>query len=211
VTDRLDGLGHDLVVGGHHQHDDVGDLRAASAHRGERLVARRIEEGDALPSRQAHVVRADVLGDATGLACDDVRLADVVEQRRLAVVDVTHDGDHGRPRDLRSFVLDFGRRFLLGHVLALAHGLEAEGARDQLDLVEVEPLVHRDHQPQLLERELDNLNGRHLHDLGELRDRDEFVDADAGLFALGLLGRATGEQLAIGRLVTPALAARWTA
>ena len=46
VADRLDRLRHDLVVGRDDEHDDVGDLRAAGAHGGERLVARRVEEGD---------------------------------------------------------------------------------------------------------------------------------------------------------------------
>ena len=40
VVDRLDGLGHHAVVGGDDEHDDVGDLGAAGAHLGERLVAR---------------------------------------------------------------------------------------------------------------------------------------------------------------------------
>ena len=31
VIDRLDRLRHHAVVGGHHQHDDVGDLGAALA------------------------------------------------------------------------------------------------------------------------------------------------------------------------------------
>ena len=44
------------------------------------------------------LVGADMLGDAAGLAGDDIGLADRVEQRRLAVVDVAHDGDHRRPR-----------------------------------------------------------------------------------------------------------------
>ena len=51
-----------------------------------------------LAVRQRDVVRADVLRDAARFAGDDVRLADVVEQRRLAVVDVTHDGDDRRTR-----------------------------------------------------------------------------------------------------------------
>ena len=46
VADRLDRLRHDLVVGRDDQDDDVGDLGAAGAHGGERLVARRVEEGD---------------------------------------------------------------------------------------------------------------------------------------------------------------------
>ena len=74
-------------------------LRAAGAHRGERRVARRIEERDhAL--RRFHVVRADVLRDAARLARRDLGAADVVEQRGLAVVDVAHDRDDRRTRRL---------------------------------------------------------------------------------------------------------------
>ena len=40
-----------------------------------------------------------MLGDAAGLACDDVGVAYVVEQRGLAVVDVTHDGHDRRTCD----------------------------------------------------------------------------------------------------------------
>ena len=97
VRDRFLRLRHDAVVGRDDQHDDVGDLRAARAHRRERLVARRVEERDhAL--RRLDVVGADVLRDAAGLAARDARAADRVEQRRLAVVDVAHDRDHRRPR-----------------------------------------------------------------------------------------------------------------
>ena len=79
-----------------------------------------------LPPGSDDVVRADVLRDAAGLAGDDVRLPDVVEQRRLAVVDVTHDGDDRRPRhELLGRVLG-GVGLHLRGVLVLAHGLEAE-------------------------------------------------------------------------------------
>ncbi len=124
VVDRLDGLRHHAVVGGDHQHDDVGHLGAAGAHRGERLVARRVEEDDVAPVR-VNLVGADVLGDAAGLARGDVGLADGVEQRRLAVVDVTHDGDDRR-----------ARHQILGRVLGLAVGDDlvlVEGGRLDLD------------------------------------------------------------------------------
>ena len=45
VRDRLARLRHDAVVGGDHEHGDVRHLRAAGAHGRERLVARRVEEG----------------------------------------------------------------------------------------------------------------------------------------------------------------------
>ena len=56
-------------------------------------MTRRIEEGDLLAVLELHFVSADVLGDATRFSRDHVRLADVVEQGGLTVVDVTHHGD----------------------------------------------------------------------------------------------------------------------
>src|SRR3954466_16073905 len=100
VRYRLDGLRHESVVSGDDQYNDIRDLRAASAHRRECLVAGRIKEADPLAVRQGDVVRADVLSDTTSLAGNDVCLTDVVEQRRLSVIDVTHDGHDGRTRDL---------------------------------------------------------------------------------------------------------------
>ena len=91
-------LRHDAVVGRDHQDDDVGDARAAGAHHRERFVTGRVEEHD-VAVVDLHRVGADVLGDAAGLALGDARRADGVEQRRLAVVDVTHDGDDRRARD----------------------------------------------------------------------------------------------------------------
>ena len=43
-----------------------------------------------------YLVGTDVLGDAAGLFLADVGLTDGVQQSGLAVVDVTHDGDHRR-------------------------------------------------------------------------------------------------------------------
>ena len=97
VVDGLDGLRHDAVVGRDHEHRDVRDLGAAGAQRGERLVARGVEERD-LAVADVDLVRADVLRDAAGLARGHVGLADGVEQRRLAVVDVAHDRHDRRAR-----------------------------------------------------------------------------------------------------------------
>ena len=66
VVDRLLRLRLDAVVGGDHDHGEVGDLGAARAHRGERLVARRIEERESFAV--VDLVGADVLRDAAGLA-----------------------------------------------------------------------------------------------------------------------------------------------
>ena len=68
-------------------------------------MARRVEEDDAL-AVVGDLARADVLGDAAALAGRDLGRADRVEQARLAVVDVTHDGhDRGARLQVGGIVL----------------------------------------------------------------------------------------------------------
>ena len=106
VVDGLEGLGHDAVVGCDYDDDDVGDLGAAGTHAGEGLVTGGIEEDDLATEGGGvglgdfDLVGADVLGDAASFARGYVGGADGVEQRGLAVVDVTHDRDHRRTVDL---------------------------------------------------------------------------------------------------------------
>ena len=102
VVERFDRLRHHAVVGGDHEDREVRRLRTTGTHGGERLVTRGVEERDAALGAlvlDLDLVGADVLGDAAGLAGDDVGRPDRVEQLRLAVVDVTHDGDDRGPGD----------------------------------------------------------------------------------------------------------------
>ena len=120
--------------------------------------------------RVVHLVGADVLGDAAGLAGRDLGLADRVQQRGLAVVDVAHDRHHRRALD----------EVLLG-VLEHRLDLDVVGGVDDLDLlVELvgqhldrvvgERLRERRH---LAERHqlLDHLGHRHAEVLGDVLDR----------------------------------------
>jgi len=79
--------------------------------------------------------------DAAGLALGDVRLADRIEERRLAVVDVTHDRHDRGPRLLRfggflgRLVLHLDRRLgVERHVLDRV----LEFLRDQRRGIEIE-------------------------------------------------------------------------
>ena len=72
MVDGLACLGHDAVVRGDDQDDDVGDLGATGPHHGEGGVARSVEEDDIAASRDVDLVGADVLGDAAELSAGDV-------------------------------------------------------------------------------------------------------------------------------------------
>ena len=177
VVHGLDRLRHDAVVRGHDEDDDVGDLGAAGAHEGEGLVAGGVEEDD-LPRADVDVVGADVLGDAAGLARRHLGLADRVEERGLAVVDVAHDRDHGRARDevlrLRLHRLDLDDLLLEG----LDRGLVAELLADLDGQLRVEALVDRRHDAARDERlhDVAALDVGHL--LRQLLDGDALGEGD---------------------------------
>jgi hypothetical protein len=164
VVERLDGLRLDAVVGRDDQHDDVGDLGAAGAHGGERLVARGVDEGDladAALDGVVHLVGADVLRDAAGLALDDVGRADRVEQQRLAVVDVTHDRHDRRADDEGRLVVVVGAE---GEVEAVEQGRVLLLRRDDLHVV---AQVGAEQLQRLVGAGL--RRGHHLAELGEGR------------------------------------------
>ena len=189
VVDRLLGLRHDAVVGGDDDDGDVGDLGAAGAHRREGGVAGRVEEGDRLLV-VVDLVGADVLGDAAGLARGDLGLADRVQQRGLAVVDVAHDRDHRRAvGEVLVGVLELRRLRLLvggGDDLDLAVVLVG----DRPDRVVGEGLGegrHLPHRHQLL----DHLGAAEAEQLGDLAHGRAGVD----LGRLGLGGLDSGRRL----------------
>ena len=118
-----------------------------------------VEESD-LAAVVLDLVGADVLSDPAGLRLDDRGLADRVEQGRLAVVDVAHDRDHGRPvcEILCGVLVLLRLELLLGRVLDLQLTVRNELGGDQLDLLVAERLGDGDHLPQA---------HHHLDDVGD--------------------------------------------
>ena len=129
------------------------------------------------------MIGADVLGDAPGFALRDPGLADGVQQRGLAVVDVAHDGDHRRP--------GFGLPFLpgsQGQQFLFLHGgmfrLVAEFAGHDDRGIEVDGIVdvgHHAHVQQLL----DDFAALDAHALGQFAHGDGFAHLDTPLDGLG--------------------------
>ena len=100
---RFDRLWHDTVVSRDDEHDQVGYLRPTRPHRGERLVARSIDEGDetlTFACVHRHLEGTCRLGDAASFTLGDLRLANAVQEGCLAVVNVSENGDDCRARAL---------------------------------------------------------------------------------------------------------------
>ena len=227
MVECLDRLRLDAIIGGDDEHGDIRHLRAAGAHGGECLVARRIDEGDGtlcLAGVGDDLVGADVLGDPTGLASDDIRLADRVEQLGLAVVDVAHDGHDRRTRHeiaLVALVLAEVEREGLEQFAILVLGrhhldVEVEFATEELQCVVIDRLGRGDHLPELEEHGHEICRARIdlLREVGQARTTGKSHDlaiaagqahtADrrslhvVEFLALGALGLATARRASAG-------------
>ena len=212
VVDGFHGLGHDAVVGGHHQDGYVGDHGAAGAHSSEGLVAGGVQEGDRA-ALDVHLIGADVLGDAARLAGDHVGVADIVQQGGLTVVDVAHDHHHGGAGlkvlllvlgGVDQLLLDGDHDFLL-HLAAQLHGYQGGS-------VVVDDLTEGGHHAHL-HQGLDHLGAGLFHAGGQLAHADLVGDhhlqrsllGDLQLEAAHLLGLLL-LALVAGALLAAALA-----
>ena len=95
MVDGFNGLGHDAIIGSHHQYGNICHLGTTGTHGRKGFMPRSIQENDG-PALADHPVCTDVLGDTAGFPCRHVGLPDGIQQRSLAVVHVTHDGHHRR-------------------------------------------------------------------------------------------------------------------
>ena len=169
MIDGFDRLRHHAIVGGDYQDDDVGRLGAPRAHLGKRGVARGIDEGDPVAGRQGDLIGADVLGDAARLVRRDIALAQGVEQRGLAVVDVAHDGNHRRPPLQLLILVDLALQANLDVGGADPPDVVAELDGQKFSRIGVEDVIDGGHDPHLHQR-LDHVGRTRCHPAGELLD-----------------------------------------
>ena len=146
-----------------------------------------------------------MLRDAAGLAGGDVRVADIVEQARLAVVDVAHDDhDGGAGLELVGGILMVVDELLLNGDDDFLLDLAAELLGDKGRGIEVDHLGKRRHDA-VLHQALDDLRAGLLHAARQLADGDLIGDLDG---QRGLLGNLKLEAAHLLGLFLLALAGK---
>ena len=179
-------------------------------------MARSVQEGDGA-AVDLHGVSANVLGDAAGLTGGHIGMADIVQQRGLAVVNVTHNYHNGGAADQLLFLvlmivdqplLNGDDDFLL-HLATHFHGHQSGG-------VIIDHVGDRGKNAQL-EQLLNDLGGGFLHTGGQLAHGDLVRDLHLQLLLLGdlqlepvhfiplLLTAFGGSRLLVGALLGLAL------
>ena len=150
-----------------------------------------------LPPSTIDHVGTDVLGDAAGLAGHDVGVADLVEQRGLAVVDVTHDGDDRSARDLQRLVVVVAVvEHRLQLELFLLTGLDQQQVGADLEREQLHLLVGQRHRGgdhlAVLQQEADDVGRGAVQLRSELLRRDAALDDDGALGNRGVGCRVVG-------------------
>ena len=187
MVDSFLRLRHHVVVSGDDDDSDIGDLCPTSTHSGEGFVTWSIEEGNTLTVLEADAVSTDVLGDPPCFASDDVGIAQAVEERRLTVVDVTHDGDDRRTANEVCFVIDlFFLRDGFDDLSADEVGLVAEFLCDHLDGLSVEAHIDRHHQTDA-HTGSDDLRHGDVHEICEVTHRHELSELQRTAFGFATL------------------------
>ena len=187
VVDGFLSLWHHIVVSSDDDNGDVGHLSPTSTHSGEGFVPWSVEEGNALAILEAEAISTDVLGNPPGFACDDVGIAQTVEERSLTVVDVTHDGDDRRTGHEVSLVIDL---FVLRHSFddlgTDEVGLIAELFSHHLNGLSIETHIDGYHQTNA-HTGSDDLRHGDIHQACQVADRDELGELERAAFSFATL------------------------
>ena len=170
MGDRFRRLRHDAIVRGDDENDNVRDLGAARAHRGECRVTGGVDERYLRAVRPGDLIGANMLSDAAGLPGDDIGVPDRVEQRRLAMIDMTHDRHDRRAwHEMFAAVCRIEEPFLDIGLGDPFHGV-TEFLGDELRRVGIDHIGDFRHLA-LFHQKFDDIDATLRHAAGEFLDR----------------------------------------
>ena len=105
MVDGFDSLRHNTIISRHHQNSDIGDVSTPRTHFSKGGVSWRIQEGNQVVII-VHLVGTDFLGDPPGFVFRNVGVPQLIQQGRLTMVNVSHNGNYWRPfNQVRSILL----------------------------------------------------------------------------------------------------------
>ena len=171
MSDSLLGSRHHRVIGCDDDDGDIGSLGTTGTHGGKRLVTWSIKEGYLATAFQGHTIGTDMLGNTTCLTGNHIGIADIVEQRGLTVVYVTHYGYDWSTWNQVVLIIHFLAHGLLNlgtHVF----GLETELLSYHVDGLRIQALVDRNHDT-YAHQGRDNLSNADIHHRSQLANGNE--------------------------------------
>ena len=151
MMNRFDRLRFDAIISCNHQNDNVCHFRTTRSHRTECFMTRSVQKGNRAVLR-INPVRAYMLGNAARFAGCNVGLPQVIKQRRLAVIDMTHDRNHWRSPRLGTRFLLYANQIILWVLGVYCNRSVPNLLYDQNPRVLVKNLIDRYHRSHIHQR-----------------------------------------------------------
>ncbi len=171
VVDGLNRLRHHRVVSCHNQNHDISHLRTTGPHGRKRRVARGIKERQNRAAICGYLIGTDVLSDPACFAGHNPRVADRIQKRRFAVVNVAHDRDDRRTAFQIFGLVFFGVDHVFDVCVRHTDNVVTELVDDQFSGIRVNGLRLRCHDAVGHQR-LHNVCDLFGHPVGKLADHD---------------------------------------
>ena len=168
MSNSLLGCRHHGVVSCNDDNGDISHLCTTGTHSSKGFVSRSIKECHLLPILQCNAVCTDMLCNTTGFTCNYIGISDMIEQRSLTVVDVSHHRYNRCTRYKIVLVVNiFTDSFL--HFCTDIFGLETEFICHHINGFGIKSLVYGNHDAYTHQRR-NNLCHADIHHRGQLAD-----------------------------------------
>ena len=182
MSDSLLGSWHHRVIGCDDDDGDIGSLGTTGTHGGKRFVTWSIQEGYLATTVQSNTVSTDVLSNTTRLTGNHIGIADIIEQRGLTVVNVTHHGYDWSTWNQVVLIILFLAHSLL-NLSTHVFGLETELLSHHVDGLCIQTLVDRNHDT-YTHQGRDNLSNADVHHRSQLANGNELSELQGLAFLL---------------------------
>ena len=135
---------HHTVIGSDDDDGNIRHLSTTGTHSSKGLVTRGIQKGNAVTVLQLHVVSTDVLGNTASLTGNNIGVSDMVKQRSLTMVNVSHHGNDRSTRNQIVLVILFLGDGIL-HLGRNVFGSKAKLVGYNIDSLSIQTLVDTYH------------------------------------------------------------------
>jgi len=105
MIDGFHCLRHDTIVGCYNNNSDICYFCSTSTHSRKGFMTRCIQESNTTAVRQLHIISTNMLSDTTRFTGNHIRITDIIQQRSLTMVNVSHHRNNRWTRNPIFFVI----------------------------------------------------------------------------------------------------------
>ena len=171
MSNSLLGSRHDWVVRRNDDNHDIGNLCTTSTHSSKGFVTRSIKESNLTAILQCYTICTDMLGNTTCLTSNHIRVTDMVEQRSLTMVNMTHDSNDRSTWYKVILIINLLANSLL-YLSTYILCLEVELISNKVDSLSIQTLVDRNHDTDRHQC-WDDIRYRNIHHCSQFRNSNK--------------------------------------